>query len=83
MSQQPAACGTKGGYDRHRRNDEEPDEACRQAHNQAVNAHRNKKGYNRARSRALNRLSRLHPEDFQRLYTDELATEAFREQAGA
>lgn len=38
----PAACGTSAAYDRHRRNGEPIDDACRAAHNDKNSAHRAK-----------------------------------------
>ena len=35
---QPARCGTAAGYNRHRRADEQPCQACREAHNRSQQA---------------------------------------------
>lgn len=72
MSARPAACGTRAAYERHRRNGEPVDAACRDARN--AYARRYYAGAvavaaeeRRMRQEALEALAHLHPEEFARL----------------
>lgn len=71
--------GTVAGALAHRRIGEKPCEPCREAHATYMRAYRTRPAAqkstrlgNRARSRALWRLAALHPDEYRRIYADEL-----------
>lgn len=74
-----AECGTYAAYQQHRANGEIPCAACRRANAVYKRRYRRRPEVrdveareNAARSRALWRLARLHPAQFQILYREEL-----------
>lgn len=69
-----AECGTKAGYQRHRRRKEEPCADCRTANaaylrewRQRPDAAVSTRICNRARARAAQALVKLHPDEYRRL----------------
>jgi cytidine deaminase len=60
-------CGTNKGYFAHRRRDEDPCAACRQAH------YEYQADGNAARSRALTRLAKEYPDRFREIFAEELS----------
>lgn len=71
-----APCGTRNGYLRHRRAGEAACEPCldgQRAYQRARDPER--RAYNRARSRALQRLAELHLVDYHVLLMQELSQE--------
>jgi hypothetical protein len=75
---EPKPCGTRAAYVRHRRNGEEPCQACRDANNEAVKASPNVRAWQRARQRAMVRLSHIDHELFEALFAEEKAKEGLR-----
>lgn len=71
MALQP--CGTQAAYQRHIRARERPCGPCAEANRAYSGTKRG--GYGRARSRACTRLAHAHPEEFLRLFDEELAKE--------
>ena len=74
-------CGTNGGYQRHRKSGETPCAACREAKREYQRTYRassestrdREYRYSLARHRAIERLIRLHPAQFDALLADERA----------
>ena len=75
MARELKPCGTRAAYDRHRRNEEEPCKECRDANARRGRQNRRGKAYQRARVRALTRLSLLYETAFRSLLDEELAKE--------
>lgn len=73
--------GTYYGAQQHRKAGEKPCEECRKALDEYQNNYRRGKGqqssrlYSRARSRALTRLSKAHPEEYRKYYRAEIEKE--------
>lgn len=73
-------CGTPAGYQAHRKRKEPACDACRRANAEYTAAVRASNpglyaqnvANNSARSRAMTRLARLHPDEFKALYREEL-----------
>jgi hypothetical protein len=72
MPRELKPCGTDAAYSRHLKRGEDPCDPCKEAHREGNRAYPSKKAY----ARALHKLRHLHPLDFQRLLTDELAADA-------
>lgn len=70
--------GTYGGYQAHRRKNEDACEPCRtaardyQRNYRSVVGIESQKRYSQAREQAFLRLSRMHPDEFHRLMHEEL-----------
>ena len=87
MSGNLKPCGTHAAYMRHYYRQEEPCEACREAHRvysrEAVRRFRQNRGaaataQQRAYQHALYALREMYPDDFDRLYSVERAVEGLR-----
>ncbi|MEV4671007.1 hypothetical protein AB0K34_05070 [Actinomadura sp. NPDC049382] len=75
MAREPKPCGTRAAYMRHLRHGEEPCRACKDAQNDAQKRNPRLKAYQRARVRALARLSQLYETAYRSLMEEELAKE--------
>lgn len=71
----PKSCGTRAAYERHRRQGEPIDDACREAN--AAYHQKNARGraYRRARQRAYTRLALTYSTAYRALLEEELAKE--------
>ncbi|GAA1571843.1 hypothetical protein GCM10009678_63140 [Actinomadura kijaniata] len=74
MVRAPARCGTRAGYNAHRRRGEAACEACQEAVNKYMRGPTNL-ARRRARGRALSRLALIHPDLYAALYSEELTKE--------
>lgn len=73
-----APCGTRAAYERHRRRNEEPCRACKDA-SAAYQRNRSAgRAYGRARARAMTRLAQRYSTAYAQLLAEELAKEKTR-----
>lgn len=78
MARDLQPCGTPAAYQRHLRRGEEPCDPCLTAANAYKASNARDVGTQRARQRALSRLSHLHPAHYAVLLAEELDKEDAR-----